>query len=106
MQGKNTEVENMYESCRNMWERARRTVWEARGNALAYGQGSELGNETGNAMLENMNMNSLPVTPMNLAPALGTGKGGEAKESLEDFIKRIESIAGGNDGAFEFEYVN
>jgi len=106
MQGKNTEVENMYESCRNMWERARRTVWEARGNALAYGQGSELGNETGTAMLENMNMNSLPVTPMNLAPAIGTGKGGEAKESLEDFIKRIESIAGGNDGAFEFEYVN
>ena len=106
MQGKNTEVENMYESCRTMWERARRTVWEARGNALAYGQANELGNENGNAMLEDLNIDTVPMTPMNLTPAIGTGKGGEAKESLEDFIKRIESIAGGSDGAFEFEYVN
>ncbi|KAH7377570.1 fungal-specific transcription factor domain-containing protein [Cadophora sp. MPI-SDFR-AT-0126] len=105
MQGKNTEVESMYESCRTLWERTRRAVWEARGSGIGYGYGNELenGNGSRNGMLGNMNISAMPST---LTPAISAGKGAEAKESLEDFIKRIESIAGGSEGAFEFEYVN
>lgn len=86
MQGKNEQVEGMYESCRMMWERARRTVWEASGS--------------GSGLLAN-------TRPMQLTPTISAGKGTEEKESIEDFIKRIESIAGGSENAeFEFEYVN
>ncbi|KAL2075174.1 hypothetical protein VTL71DRAFT_116 [Oculimacula yallundae] len=84
MQGKNIEVEGMYESSRTMWERARRTVWEARGSGLPADPG-----------------------PMNLTPVpmLSQGKVVEDKESLEDFIKRIENIAGGSEtNAFEYEF--
>ncbi|KAH7305653.1 fungal-specific transcription factor domain-containing protein [Rhexocercosporidium sp. MPI-PUGE-AT-0058] len=83
MQGKNAKVEGMYESCRTMWESTRRTVWEARGRGMP-----------------------VSTRPMTLTPTISAGKAVEEKESLEDFIRRIEGIAGGSEGAFEFEYVN
>ncbi|KAH6723774.1 fungal-specific transcription factor domain-containing protein [Leptodontidium sp. MPI-SDFR-AT-0119] len=83
MQGKNAQVEGMYESCRTMWERSRRTVWEARGQGLPA-----------NTM------------PMQLTSTISAGKYGEEKESLDDFIKRIEGIAAGSENALEFEYIN
>ncbi|KAK0123667.1 hypothetical protein ONS95_008679 [Cadophora gregata] len=101
LQGKNAEVEGMYESCRTMWERARRTVWEARGSGIAYGNENGFGIGNGNGLGVPVNL-----TPMNLTPTISAGKCGEVKESLEDFMKRIESIAGGGESAFEFEYIN
>ncbi|KAG4433349.1 hypothetical protein IFR05_011177 [Cadophora sp. M221] len=83
MQGKNAHVEGMYENCRTMWESARRTVWEARGQVLPA-----------NTM------------PMQLTPTIDAGKYEAEKESLDDFIRRIEGIAAGSENVLEFENAN
>lgn len=95
MQGKSVEVEAMYESCRTAWERARRMVWEARGRGLPENwQGKSLVSSPGMGVVG---------SGMREPAMIGT-KVVQERESLEDFIRRIESIAGDSENAFEFEF--
>jgi hypothetical protein len=93
MQGKSAEVEATYESCRTAWERARRMVWEARGRELSD-HGLERSLISGSGV----------VRGGMREPAMIGAKVVQERESLEDFIRRIESIAGGSENAFEFEF--
>ncbi|KAK6581565.1 hypothetical protein PZA11_006256 [Diplocarpon coronariae] len=94
MQGKSATVAAMYEDCRAAWEHARRLAWEARGASLPPGA-------AGSSVM------TIPHVPENVIrhPAMMNGRMGEEKESLEDFIRRIEGIAGGDDNTFDFDFV-
>ncbi len=74
MEGISDQVEQMYESCRVLWERARKRVWESRGSRKL--QSSQVGT-----------IQPRPQTSIGVEPT--------QKESVEDFIKRIENISRG-----------
>ncbi|EKD20339.1 uncharacterized protein L3040_004372 [Drepanopeziza brunnea f. sp. 'multigermtubi'] len=92
LQGKSPKVEGMYESCRTAWEQARRVVWDARGRgAVSNGRN---------------HMITVPYIPDHTMrqPQITSARVSEEKESLEEFIRRIESLAGGDGGPFEFGF--